>query len=123
MKPCVATKVKIAALTSEIDAIFHANSSYWCRGENVTHEARAEYQFSIERLEAIRQELAQLLSVLSEQASRLRAESSATRSLSATPRAGNQPPRRNTKNALFSRLAWRRPYSQPRISGTKEASR
>jgi hypothetical protein len=56
----LATRVKIAALNSEIDAIYSANSFYWKQGEAATHKARAEYRQRLDRLEEIRKELAQL---------------------------------------------------------------
>jgi hypothetical protein len=60
MEPDRATRVKIAVLIFEIDAIHHANSSYWKQGEVATLGARALYQRRLERLEAIRSKLAQL---------------------------------------------------------------
>jgi hypothetical protein len=54
--------MKIAALTSEMDAIHSANALYWGRREEVTLEARAEYQRRKDRLEQIRSEIAQLRS-------------------------------------------------------------
>jgi hypothetical protein len=53
-------KVKIAALTSEIDAIHRANSLYWAQGEAATFGARTQYHRRLERLEAIRSKLVQL---------------------------------------------------------------
>jgi hypothetical protein len=58
----IATRVKIAALTSEMDAIHSANSLYWGQGEAATHKARAEYRRRLDRLEEIRKELTQLRS-------------------------------------------------------------
>jgi hypothetical protein len=59
----IATRVKIAALNSEIDAIYYANSLYWGQGEVATHKARVEHRRRLDRLEEIRKELAQLRSV------------------------------------------------------------
>jgi len=53
-----ATRVEIAALTSEMNVIFHANSVYWLQGEAATLGARAEYLRRLDRLEEIRTELA-----------------------------------------------------------------
>jgi hypothetical protein len=58
----ITTRIEIAVLTSEIDAIHSANSLYWGQGESATHEARAEYCHRLDRLEEIRKELAQLRS-------------------------------------------------------------
>ncbi len=58
----IATRVNIAALNSEIDAIYYANSLYWGQGEAATHKARAEYRRRLDRLEEIRKELANLRS-------------------------------------------------------------
>ena len=58
----IATRVKIAALNSEIDAIYYANSLYWGQGESATHKTRGEYRRRLDRLEEIRKELAQLRS-------------------------------------------------------------
>ena len=57
-------KARIAALSEEMDRIHFVNSLYWERGDEVTAEARAEYQRRQERLEAIRKELDQLRSTL-----------------------------------------------------------
>ena len=58
-----ATRVKIALLTAEMEAIHFANRLYWERGEAATLEERAEYQRRQDRLEEIRAELAKLRSV------------------------------------------------------------
>jgi hypothetical protein len=56
----IATRVKIAALTAEMDAIHSTNSWYWGQGAAATLKARAEYRRRLDRLEEIRKELAQL---------------------------------------------------------------
>ena len=62
MEPDSRTAARIAALNEEMDAIHYANSLYWKQGKSQTLAAKAEYQFRNERLEQIREELAQLRS-------------------------------------------------------------
>jgi hypothetical protein len=47
-------------LEKEMDGIHFVNTLYWGRGESAPSKARAEYQRRLDRLEAIRTELAQL---------------------------------------------------------------
>jgi hypothetical protein len=58
------TKARIAALTSEMHAIHSANTLYWRSPDAATLQARAEHEFRKERLEKIRNELAQLQRIL-----------------------------------------------------------
>lgn len=60
MEPDIPTRVKIANLTAEMDAIHFANNLYWEQGEMVSLEARAEYQRRQDRLQEIRAELMRL---------------------------------------------------------------
>jgi hypothetical protein len=62
MEPDAEKAKRIAALREEMDAIHHANSLYWKKGQSQTAEERAEYHLRQERLEEIRRELAGLLS-------------------------------------------------------------
>jgi|HubBroStandDraft_1064217.scaffolds.fasta_scaffold00017_81 hypothetical protein len=62
MEPEVKEKVRIAALSEEMDAIHAANSLYWQAGKVHTLAERAEYQFRQDRLDKIRSELALLSS-------------------------------------------------------------
>jgi hypothetical protein len=43
LEPDEKTRVRIAALSREIDPIHAANELYWRRGEGVSIEERAEY--------------------------------------------------------------------------------
>jgi hypothetical protein len=60
MEPNIPSRVKIALLVSEMDAIHFANLSYWQLGEMATLEPRFEYQRRKDRLEEIRGELVRL---------------------------------------------------------------
>ena len=53
------TKARITALSKELEAIYVADTAYWRQADH-TREARAEYHQRQERLEEIRNELAQL---------------------------------------------------------------
>jgi hypothetical protein len=53
----------MAALAEEMYAIHVANRSYWEQGPSPTHEARADYQRRINRLEEIRREFSELRSL------------------------------------------------------------
>jgi hypothetical protein len=60
MKPNDHTKLKIAAMREELDAICRANNLFWHRGADATLRERCEYHIRKLRLEEIRAELAQL---------------------------------------------------------------
>ena len=60
MEPANPTKIKIAVLLSEMDAIHSANSRYWQHGDAGTLEARAEHQRRQNRLDEIRTDLEKL---------------------------------------------------------------
>jgi hypothetical protein len=51
---------RIAALNSEMDELHYANQLYWNRGKNHSKEATAQHEWRQERLEKVREELAQL---------------------------------------------------------------
>jgi hypothetical protein len=55
-------KARIAALGEEMDGIHFVNGLYWHRGKAATSEERAEYKRSLDRLDEIRGEIAQLQS-------------------------------------------------------------
>lgn len=59
MAPAIPLTAKIAVLTSEMHTIHSANCLYWRQGEAVSLKERAKYQRRQDRLDQIRQELAQ----------------------------------------------------------------
>jgi hypothetical protein len=59
MEPDAKQKGRVAALKEEMDKIHFLNHSYWQLGGASTFEDRAEYQRRLDRLEEIREELAQ----------------------------------------------------------------
>jgi hypothetical protein len=63
MEPNLSAKIKIDALTAEMERIHFANSLYWRCGEAAhTRNANAEYERRKQRLDEIRAELANQLS-------------------------------------------------------------
>lgn len=81
--PEIATRVKIVALNSEIDAIYYANSLYWGQGEAATHKARGEYR---RRLDAWKKSARNLLNC--DQPERVTSDRCQIASLTASPKAG-----------------------------------
>jgi hypothetical protein len=61
--PVPTREVRIADLEREVLAIDQHNKTYWAAGSAADTAARGEYQRRLDRLEDIRRELAQLLSV------------------------------------------------------------
>ncbi|MGA3090855.1 MAG: hypothetical protein ABSD75_19795 [Terriglobales bacterium] len=61
MKPTSTAGDKFAALKKELDTIHSANVLYWKRGTDNSHQARAEYQRRLDRVDEIRKELEQAL--------------------------------------------------------------
>ena len=60
VSPEAKTGAKITFLNQEMDEIHHANTLYWKQKEGHTKAAKAQYQWRQDRLEKIREELAQL---------------------------------------------------------------
>jgi hypothetical protein len=59
MEPDTTTRARIAALSKELEAIYVADTVYW-RQDDHTRDDRAQYHRRQERLEEIRNELAEL---------------------------------------------------------------
>jgi len=59
----ISTGDKIAALGEELSAIHFTKVLYWKRGADNSREARAKYQFRQDRVDEIRKEFTQLLTV------------------------------------------------------------
>jgi hypothetical protein len=64
MKFAPTTRVRLAALGKELDAIHFTNILYWKHGTANSREAKAGYHFRLDRVDEIREEFGRLLTSL-----------------------------------------------------------